>query len=83
MMNNKDMFFHGIHYLWWIAGVALVILIIFFIGRDNSYLQDKPRSVESSLKILENRFVRGEITKQEFEQAKRFLKVKTNHYESS
>ncbi len=78
MMNNGwDMGSGG--GFWLIGGllviVGLVILVVWAVNRSSSRGQSSPPSSDGSnaLDILRERFARGEITEQEFEQAKKTL----------
>jgi len=58
--------------LWWLIGPVLLILAVVAIWR----LLQSPRSSraeDSALEILRQRFARGEIDKNEFEEKKRDL----------
>jgi len=52
--------------LWWIFLIALIVGIVVFFTR-----QDVTRSGKSALDILKERYARGEISKQEFEDKKK------------
>lgn len=62
---------------WWIIGFLMLIAIIWSVTqwinrRDNT----TPKSGKSVLDILKERYARGEINKQEFEERKRDLEWK-------
>lgn len=77
MNNGWDMGSSG--GLWLIGGVlliaGLVILVVWAVNRSSSHGQSSapPADRSSALDILRERFARGEITEQEFEQAKKTL----------
>lgn len=68
-MHLYDGHFGGMHLIWWIIWIALLVWI-FFIPGDIPYQRSKE---ESPLDILRKRFAKGEITKEEFEDAKEIL----------
>lgn len=59
--------FHGFGWLFWL----LIIAIIFFLFRSDSGSPGK--NDKSALDILKERFARDEITKEEFEEKKKYL----------
>ncbi|MFV5702366.1 SHOCT domain-containing protein [Flavobacterium sp. XS2P12] len=59
----------GMHLLWWIFWVIL-ILWIFAIPYN---IPGQRKKKDTPLDILKKRFVKGEITKEEFEEKKKFL----------
>lgn len=61
--------FWGMHMWWWIIFIIIVVFIII-----RSLKTDTSKSKENTpLSILKKRFAKGEITKEEFEEAKRIL----------
>ena len=62
----------GMHLIWWIVWLALLIWI-FFVPYDIPYQKNKN---EDPLQILKKRFAKGEISKEEFEEAKKLLNSK-------
>ncbi len=77
MINGWDMGSSG--GLWMIGGllliVGLVILVVWAVNRSSSHDRSSapPTGGSNALDILRERFARGEITEQEFEQAKKTL----------
>lgn len=65
-MNYYEGSFGGMHLIWWILWF-LFIAWIFFIPADIPYQKSKK---ESPLDILKKRFAQGEISKEEFNEAK-------------
>lgn len=65
-MNYYEGSFGGMHLIWWILWF-LFIAWIFFIPADIPYQKSKK---ESPLDILKKRFALGEISKEEFNEAK-------------
>jgi putative membrane protein len=61
--------FGGMHLIWWIIWMGLIIWI-FFIPMDIPYQKSKR---ENPLDILKNRFANGDISKEEFEESKKIL----------
>jgi putative membrane protein len=63
--------FFGMHFMWWIIWVILLIWI-FATPYNIPYQRTKK---DSPLDILKTRFAKGEISKEEFEEAKKTLKA--------
>lgn len=61
----------GMHIIWWIIWLALLIWI-FFIPYDIPYQKSNN---EDPLQILKKRFAKGEITKEEYEDSKKTLET--------
>lgn len=68
-MHYFDGHWGGMHLIWWIIWFILLIWI-FFVPYDLPYKKTKN---ESPLDILKNRFAKGEITKEEYEESKKTL----------
>lgn len=68
-MHNYDGNFGGMHFLWWIIWMAFLVWI-FFIPVDIPYQKSKK---ESPLDILQKRFAKGEISKEQYEEFKKIL----------
>ncbi|SDD89060.1 putative membrane protein [Pricia antarctica] len=71
-MHFFDGHFGGMHFVWWIIWLILLIWI-FFVPYDIPYKKSKN---EDPLGILKKRFAKGEITKEEYEESKKILKSK-------
>ena len=69
-MNHYYGHFFGMHFIWWIIWIILIIWI-FATPYDIPFQRTKE---ESPLDILKKRFAKGEITKEEYEAAKKTLK---------
>ena len=70
IMHFHDGHFGGMHLIWWIIWVILITWI-FFIPADIPY---QKRKKESPLDILKKRFAKGDITREDYEEAKKILK---------
>lgn len=58
---------------WWIIGFGLLMLVIFFfMGKNKKVPAEESR--KSPINILKERYAKGEITKEEFENYKQTLK---------
>lgn len=62
----------GMHYIWWIIWFFFLVWI-FFIPTDIPYQKTKK---ESPLDILKDRFAKGEISKEQFEESRKILNSK-------
>ena len=61
--------FGGMHFFWWIFWI---IVLIWVFASPYNFLGQRTKN-ETSLDILKKRFAKGEITKEEFEEKKKFL----------
>lgn len=61
--------FGGMHFFWWIIWI---IVLIWVFASPYNFLGHRTKN-ETSLDILKKRFAKGEITKEEFEEKKKFL----------
>lgn len=61
--------FGGMHFFWWIFWI---IVLIWVFASPYNFLGHRTKN-ETSLDILKKRFAKGEITKEEFEEKKKFL----------
>jgi putative membrane protein len=60
--------------LFWIFLIAIAVYLVLYLLRGGSERSSEGRSAsQSALDILEERYARGEIDKQEFEEKKRDL----------
>lgn len=69
-MHFYDGHFGGMHLIWWIIWIVLMVWI-FFTPYNIPYQRTKK---EDPMNILKTRFAKGEITKEEFEESKKVLK---------
>lgn len=69
MQHMFDGMFWGMHFLWWVILVAVVVWLL--ASRTNVFRQGPPN--DTPLDILKQRFARGEITKEEYEERRRIL----------
>lgn len=60
--------FWGMHAIWWIIWLLFIAWVLFTFTR---YGREKDR--DSSYDILRQRFAKGEITKEQYEEAKKVL----------
>ncbi len=60
----------GLMWLFWLATAAVVFLLLNMFLRS---FDGRPRPEQSPLEILKQRYARGEIDREEFEQKKRDL----------
>jgi len=58
---------------WWILVLAVIILGIFFYAGKNG---NKRRKRENPKNILDRRFAKGEISKEEYEEQKQIINSK-------
>ncbi len=70
-MHLYDGHFGGMHLIWWFVWIAFLIWV-FLIPTNRA---DKRTRKEEPLDILRDRFARGEISKEEFEESKKLLKA--------
>lgn len=69
-MHYMDENFWGMHFFWWIFWF-LILVWVFFIPFGKT--PRNPTTQESALDILQKRYARGEITKEEYQEARRTL----------
>jgi putative membrane protein len=69
-MHFYDGHFGGMHIVWWIIWIFL-LLWIFFMPYDIPFRRKRK---EDPLNILKKRFAKGKITKEEYEESKKILK---------
>jgi len=73
------MFGHGMHWGWgmgfsWLLALAVIILIVWIVTKGISAGQyTTPENDKSALDILKERYARGEINKEEFEEKKHVI----------
>jgi putative membrane protein len=58
---------------WWIIGIAVVTAIIWFILRNANSSRLGNSKEKSALDILKERFAKGEINKEEYEERRKKL----------
>ena len=58
---------------WWVIVLAVIVIGIFFYAGKNGKQMGKG---ESPMDILDNRFAKGEISKEEYEEQKRTINSK-------
>lgn len=75
MHHNGDFHPWGMHMGWWVTGLLIVIVLIMIF----LYLKTKRTDSvkwKSPLEILDRRYAKGEITKEQYEEQKRTIKSK-------
>ncbi len=60
----------------WVIIVFIVLILIWFLSCRKFEIHGRVRNDKSPLEVIEDLFARGEIYKEEFEEAKRFLREK-------
>lgn len=70
MFYDGGAFMGGMHWLWWIFGVALIGVIVFY-GWGRQEQRRRPR--ETPHDVLQRRMASGEIAPEEYEQRKALL----------
>jgi putative membrane protein len=68
-MHLYDGHFGGMHIIWWIVWLVLLVWI-FFTPFDIPFNKSK---TETPLNLLKKRLAKGEISKEEFEELKKIL----------
>jgi len=68
-MHYFDGHWGGMHFIWWIVWLILLVWI-FFVPYDIPYRKNEN---ENPLDILKKRFAKGEISKEEYEESKKIL----------
>lgn len=71
-MHLHDGHFGGMHLIWWVIWIILLVWI-FFIPSDIPYQKTMK---DSPMYILKKRFAQGEISKEEFDESKKILNSK-------
>ena len=69
-MHFFDGHWGGMHVIWWVVWLILLIWI-FLVPYDIPYRKSKK---EDPLSVLKKRFANGEISKEEYEESKKILK---------
>lgn len=59
--------------LWWIIAVLLVVLVVWLIVRTARRASSADTAGKSALDILKERYAKGEIDKEEYDQRKKDL----------
>lgn len=71
----NDFFGHmWIGWLFWVVVVGLIVWAVFFLAGRSSAGKQANDPQETALEILEKRYARGEISRQEFDEKKETLK---------
>lgn len=69
MWHMHDGYFWGMHFFWWIF--LLILFIWIFVTPWN--IPGQRTKKDTPLDILQKRFARGEISKEEYEEKKKIL----------
>ena len=74
---------------WWVLGAVVMVACMYFMGRmmmghggsehGDHTRSDNPVATKGSVEILAERFARGEISQEEFEQGKKVLEGSGEH----
>jgi putative membrane protein len=64
-----DHHFIGMHWIWWLIVVGIILLVVF----DIIPYRSKTELEENAMEIIKKRFARGEIEREEFEERKKIL----------
>ncbi len=59
--------FHGMGMLFWFVMFIIIVMIVLSFFKKSDYVIKK----DSALDILKNRYAKGEVTKEEFEEIKK------------
>ena len=84
-MYHPEYHMWGMHLFWWLFWVILIIAFFAWFKPASS----KRRKKQSALEILQMRFAKGEITKEEYEERKAVLErdketsVQTNSHKQA
>ncbi|WP_456420427.1 SHOCT domain-containing protein [Lutibacter sp.] len=70
-MHNYSGNFLGMHFVWWIIIIAIILFVLYKSAYQTN--ENTGKAKETALDILKKRFARGEITKDEFQKAKKML----------
>lgn len=71
MFGNHGFMGGGFMWIFWIAIIVGLVFLIKWIVQQNKQVEQK--LVENPIEILKNRYARGDISKEEFEQKKKDL----------
>ncbi|AYN67262.1 SHOCT domain-containing protein [Euzebyella marina] len=60
--------------MWWWVLIPVILVLVFFLFNGKN--RRGPRNIEDPMKTLDNRFAKGEISKEEYEEQKRTINSK-------
>ena len=69
MFMGNHGFMGGFMWIFWIVAIVGLVFLVKWIVQQNSVVRNNPEL--NSLEILRNRYARGEIDKEEFEQKRK------------
>lgn len=69
MMHDNSYHFFGMHFLWWIVILTIVLLAILFFYKSNG----QKAKAESALDVLKKRLASGAISKGDFQEKKKLI----------
>lgn len=75
MHHNGDFHPWGMHMGWWVSGLLIIIVVIMIFLNFKTKRANGVKG-ESPLEILDRRYAKGEITKEQYEEQKRTIKSK-------
>ncbi|MCG2720878.1 MAG: SHOCT domain-containing protein [Thermodesulfovibrionales bacterium] len=76
MMNwgyGMGWFMGIVNIIFWVAVIVGVIYLIKWLAASSRQGGDQPKAEDSAMEILRKRYAAGEISKEEFEEKKRYL----------
>ena len=72
--NSGMGFGHGFGFLFWVLVIAAIFGVVFWAG-PRAWRSERDAQSKSAIEILEERYARGEIGREEYEQKRRDLKA--------
>ncbi|MFD1094138.1 SHOCT domain-containing protein [Salegentibacter chungangensis] len=70
-MHYTDGSFWGMHFFWWIFWIVILVWV-FFLPYG---IPSRKRKKKKPLEILQKRYAKGEISKEEYEEAKKYFNL--------
>ena len=74
-MHNYDGNIFGMHFYWWLFFIIIIVGVLIYNNSslNKNKISNKYSDKETAIDVLEKRFARGEISKEEFEERKAVL----------